>query len=108
MPGDDAHNLDIIFRKAKRRGRRSTKESRTTHRFVNRDSLHMSTFYQAVGRGRPRQGEVIRDITSPFGADRDSSDDARDAAALLFSTRIPRALQAVTRITTEMIEGLRL
>ena len=39
MPGDDAHNLDIILGKAKRRGCRSTTEFRTAHRLLNRNGL---------------------------------------------------------------------
>ena len=89
MPRDDAHDLDIIFRKAERRWRCGTAEPRPAHRLLNRNGLHMPELYQALGRGRPRQGGVVRDTSGPFGADRDSSDDARDAAALLSSTRIP-------------------
>src|SRR3954454_24626858 len=108
MPGDDAHNLDIILRKAKRRGRRSTTESRTTHRLLDRNALHMPELYQAPSRGWPRQGGVVRDTPGLFGANRDSSDETRDASASLPSTRILRMSQAMARITTEMIEGLRL
>src|SRR4051794_40826066 len=108
MPGDDAHNLDIIFGEAKRRGRRGTAEPRTAHRLLNRNGLHMPGLYQALGRGRPRQGGVVRGASGPFGADRDSSDDARSAAASLPSTRILRMSRAVARVTTEVIENLRL
>src|SRR3954471_18341663 len=60
-----------------------------------------------LGRGRPRQGGGVRDISSPFGAERGSSDDARDASASLPATRILRKSQVVVRIITEMIEDPR-
>src|SRR4051794_3557492 len=106
MPGDDAHDFDIIFRKAKRRGGCSTAESRTAHRLLNRNGLHMPELYQVLGRGRPRQGGIARGASGPFGADRDSSDDTRTTAASLSLTPILHTLQAVARITKEVIEDL--
>src|SRR4051794_5974769 len=105
MPGDDAHNRDIIFGEAERRGCRGTAEPRTAHRLLNRNALHMPELYQALGRGRPRQGGIVRGASGPFGADRDSSDETRSMAASLLSTRIRRMSRAVARITTEVIEG---
>src|SRR3954452_25021939 len=88
MPGDDAHNLDIIFCKAKRWWFGSPAKARPAHRLLNRNGLHMPELYQALGRGQPRQGGIIRDMPCPFGADRDSSDDGRTTAASLSLTRI--------------------
>src|SRR4051794_25544729 len=70
------NDLDIVVRETEWRWLRCTTEPGTTCRVLNRNALHRSELYQALGRGRPRQGGVGHGTSGLLGAEGDSSNGA--------------------------------